>query len=283
MGARCSVQSGYRCTCPPDAPAVGTPLYAERRAHPDAGDLEALEIVTNWVKDGGPFLHLRYADGEFYSILGAKGVNSDGLAFDSGTLGVELHQVLDDISSGALSGTRALIGGDWTRPEAAVDYLHENGFLRGIPWCPSGIWVNGVTSGHLARFFEALLADPRPRVLIGNNRIRGAAAFLRAKFVEVPASASWSVRKEINAVLATIAKNSVVMYCAGMATEAFAWASWKWRQDLTHLDMGHIFDGAFGVRSRVWLSADGKCVRRDTYFSRYAPVMRGEKESFGEF
>ncbi len=282
MTRRCSSEISIQCKCGPDAPAVGTPLYAEKRTHPDAGDLEALRIVTGWIKDGGPCMHLRYADGEFYSIRGHNGTNADGLAFDSSTLGVELHRILVQISNGIARDTRLLVGGDWTNPDHAA-YVWEYGLERTVPWCPSSIWVNGIVSGELAQFFYALLRDPRPKILVGNEKIRGAAGFLGASFIEVPASASWAARGDVGYELRQAHKHTIVMYCAGMASEVFAWTAWKHRTDLTHLDMGHIFDGAFGVKHRAWLQADGNCLRRDTYYSKYAPVMRGEKSSFGEF
>ena len=57
------------CLCPPDAPAVGLPSYMERRAHPDAGDLEAIRLITGWIRSGGPVMYLRFADGEFCLYL----------------------------------------------------------------------------------------------------------------------------------------------------------------------------------------------------------------------
>lgn len=224
-------------------------------------------------------MHLRYADGEFYSIRGQHGVNADGLAFQSETLGVELHKILVQISNG-IAPHRLLVGGDWTNPDHAA-YIREFGFERTVPWCPSSIWVNGIVSGELAKFFEALLRNPSPKILVGSEEIRGAARFLKASFVQVPGSASWSARGDVAYDLRQAPKNAIVMYCAGMASEVFAWTSWKHRTDLTHLDMGHIFDGAFGVRRRAWLSLDGACKRRDTYFEKYAPVFRGEKSGFG--
>ncbi len=282
MTRRCSEEISIKCHCYPDAPRVGTPLYAEKRTHPDAGDLEALRVVTGWIKGGEPCMHLRYADGEFYSIRGQQGVNSDGLAFQPETLGVELHKILIQISNGAARNLPLLVGGDWTIPDHAA-YVWEFGLERTVPWCPSGIWVNGIVSGALAEFFVALLRDPRPKILVGNDSIKGAAGFLGANFISVPASAAWAARGDVGYALRQAPKHAIVMYCAGMASEVFAWTAWNHRPDLTHLDMGHVFDGAFGVRSRSWLSTDGQCKRRDTYFEKYAPVMRGEKSSFGEF
>lgn len=269
------------CKCPENAPKVGEPLYAEQRAHPDAGDLEALRIVTGWVAAKTPCVHLRFADGEFWSILDRKGVNTDGLAFDGGSLGRELATCLKEIAAGTFGGP-ILVGGDWYFPEHEK-YLKDNNLLRRIPWCPSSIWVNGVGSGTLARFFETLLADPRPRILIANKSIAGAATFLKATFFEVAAGGSWRSKDAVASLLKSAPKDAVIMYCAGMASEAFAWASVKQRTDLTHLDMGHIFDGAFGVRNRSWLRPDGVCKRRDIYFDRYVPVITGKREAFGEF
>ncbi len=282
MLKRCSDQVSVKCSCPADAPAVGTPLYAEQRTHPDAGDLEALRIVTGWVASRTPCLHLRFADGEFWSILDRKGVNTDGLGFQGGSLGRALDMCLKEMAAGGLAGKTALVGGDWTFPEHE-EYLKKNNLLQRIPWCPSSIWVNGVCSGELARFFETLLADPRPRILIANRAISGAAGFLRSMFFEISAGGSWDSRGPVSLLLRHAPKDAVIMYCAGMSSEAFAWSSVGERPDLTHLDLGHIFVGAFGIRNRSWLSREGKCERRDTYFTRYVPVILGERKEFGEF
>ncbi len=279
---RCSDQVHIKCSCPPDAPAVGTPLYGEQRTHPDAGDLEALRIVTGWVAARTPCLHLRFADGEFWSILDRSGVNTDGLAFDGKTLGRALDACLKEMASGGLVNRTAIIGGDWYFPEHAK-YLRDNDLIRRIPWCPSSIFVNGVCSGELARFFEALIADPRSRILIANRRISGAATFLKSMFFEVDASASWRSRDSVSILLKHAPKDAVILYCAGMASEAFAWSAAKERPDLSHIDLGHIFDGAFGIRNRSWLNKEGVCERRDTYFARYVPVITGERATFGEF
>ncbi len=270
------------CLCPPDAPAVGLPSYMERRAHPDAGDLEAIRLITGWIRSGGPVMYLRFADGEFYSMMGNGGKNADGMPFYSETLGVELRRVLREIQAGALINQKALIGGDWSLPEASA-WLKKKDLLQRIPWGPVSIWVSGIKSGETAKFFEALLADPRPRIFVGNERLQLAATFLKGTFIPVPAAAAWTARAKVAAALEAAPKDAVVLYCAGMATEAFAWSAHKKRPDLSHLDMGHIFDGAIGNRSRSWLQETGDCSRRDVYFSQYVPVMRGERTSFGEF
>jgi hypothetical protein len=279
---RCSAEISIPCRCAPDAPFVGTSLYAEERTHPDAGDLDALRMVTEWVRAKTPCLHLRFADGEFWSILNRKGINTDGMPFYGESLGPYLDRSLQEMSSGALKGKSAIIGGDWSIPEHEA-YIRKSGFMRTVPWCPSSIWVNGVVSGTLARFFETLLADPRPRVLVANEKISGAATFLRSMFFPIPAHAAWEARAAVASFLKTLPRDTVVLYCAGMASEGFAWESWKERPDLTHLDMGHVFDGAFGIRNRSWLLPDGYCLRRNTYFERYVPVILGKAASFGEF
>ncbi|HXJ72152.1 MAG TPA: hypothetical protein VNM37_04850, partial [Candidatus Dormibacteraeota bacterium] len=163
------------------------------------------------------------------------------------------------------------------------EYLRKNNLFKGIPWGPVAIWASGVKSGELARFFVTLLEDKRPRYFVGNEKLGMAAKYLGARFIPVAPADAWKDRDRVMQALATAEKNAIILYCAGMATEAFAWAArWK-RPDLSHLDMGHIFDGAAGHLSRCWLQPTGECQRRDTYFRQYAPVFRGEKDSFGEF
>ncbi len=279
---RCSREVSVPCRCGADAPKVGSPSYGLLRSHPDAGDLEALDTYTKWLKAGVPCLHPRFADGEFWSILKRSGVNTDGMSFYGDTLGVVLHTMLSEISSTKFHSKYMLVGGDWSIPEH-TRYLEKNGFINSIPWCPSSIWVNGVVSGKLAEFLEALVAEDRPKVLIANGLIQGAADFLRSMFFEIQAKAAWQDRQRALSFIRRLPKDSIVLYCAGMASEGFIFDAFKVRPDLTQLDLGHLFDGAFEIRNRSWLRKEGVCRRRDTYFDRYVPVILGKQSSFGSF
>ena len=149
--SRCSWEISIPCRCTPASPKVGTPEYGLHRTHPDADDLEALRLVTSWLSDGAPLAHLRYSDGEFWTILGRQGVNTDGLRMNAGPFGQELAHILRSVSTGGW-GSRVLVGSDWTIPEHEA-YVRSAGLLESVPWCPSSIWVNGVLSGLLAEFF----------------------------------------------------------------------------------------------------------------------------------
>jgi hypothetical protein len=54
-----------------------------------------------------------------------------------------------------------------------------------------------------------------------------------------------------------------------------AWDNWKARPDITHLDMGHFFDRAYGRDNRMWHNDENP--RRDAYDRHFTHLLRVER------
>jgi len=254
----CSHARYGQCTCRPDDPRVGSTHYAAARRHVDAGDLDALRRMTAWLAAGEPFCHVRYADGEFASILGAAGANCDGQPYLPDTLGVELAVTLARIAVRE-RGTRVLVGGDWRRPVEAWDWLTVRHLHRSVPWCPSQVFVNGIMSGDSRAFLRALHALPGRRYLVANGATGPAVASgLDATVVEVPARGAYPAgTAHAGAFLGRVlAPGDVVLYAAGLGCKPTAWRLFVACPGTSHVDVGCFLDAAAGLRSRSWLQDD---------------------------
>ncbi len=263
------------CPCPPDAPLVGSPEYGSRRAHVDAGDLDALRLITIWVAANSPCLHIRFADGEFDSILGQSGTNTDGQDYQSGTLGKALHTTLHDLQEAAKHDrNHLLIGGDWTGKARRL-YMEQQGLLDSIPWCPSQIFVNGLVSGDTLLFLEAVRQRTGHTYLVANRRVLHVAPSLQATPIEIPQRNAWDgvpAAKEV--LLAQLGPGDLVLYAGGMAMKPLAYDLWQHRPDTAHIDVGCLFDPAVGIYNRSW-STGTPDARLLTYRERYVPWLQG--------
>lgn len=234
--------------------------------------------MEKWLDACSPFCHLRFADGEFNSILGTaspnfgSGSNCDGHEYMTDTLGVALAGVLGEIAAKHPNHGNLLVGGGCWRPSAYVDYLREQGCLERIPWVGGQVFGAGIESLATKRFLVKLHDYAGRKILVGNAGIEGAKHFLGADFIEIPARNCWLKEAETTAELRKrVAPGSVVIYCAGMPAAVYQWRMWKAVPDSTHIDMGHIFDGIFGRESRKWLRWNNG--RRRTYLAKYGPMI----------
>lgn len=244
------------CTCEPGDPEIATPSYSSLRRHVDAGDLDALKLVTRWLLNGEPQCHLRYSDGEFMSMLGTdEPVNSDGQPHLTETLGRELFHVLLDIALGG-GASHVLVGGDWRRPKDTFDWLQHHGFLSSIPWCPSQVFVNGILSGDLMDFLSAVrLAEQK--FLVCNEKVAVVAPGLGAYPLIVPDKGAYDAMGWVGDELRMKARpGAVVLYAAGLGCKPTAWKLFREIEGTSHIDVGCVFDGAAGLQSRSWLSGE---------------------------
>jgi hypothetical protein len=253
----CSIKN-----CPCTAPLkVGTPEYALSRAHPDAGDLDALRLMTTWLHEQNPFVHLRYADGEINAIVRSRtGLNANGEPYDDPGFCHELDLSLNLVAHLRERKRNFLIGGDWSNP-GHRDFLLKNNYLENIPWCPSQVFVNGIMTGDSKLFLEALFG--RYTHLVANKdvckRIDGSFA---GTIVKVSSNSAW---RERDRVVTTIEREmnselDVVVLCAGMASETIGVKLAARHPHLTVIDMGCFFDPAANLESRSWINERDKRV-----------------------
>jgi hypothetical protein len=256
-------------------------LYAERRTDVNQGHLETLARLCEWLERGDPFAHLRFADGEFMCItreLPNGDVNGDGSTHFA-DLGTALGQVLIAMGAAHPDHGQLLVGGDWAGSPTHFNWLREHGLLRTIPWTAGGVFVDGVVSGAILRWLDALRAYPRSIVLVGCDEIRPAARFMRASFVPVPHPNAWLATDETMATLRARAQpGDLVLLCGGQAAKVWGWRLWyDSGRAVSVVDMGHFFDLACGRYTRRWHE---ECDppwdnRRRIYEETITPIVRG--------
>lgn len=263
------------CKCTKTPPQLGTADYAREREHADAGDLTLIEVLTHWVGGGVPYFLGRYADGEFDAMAGRVGTQGDG-SLRTREIGAELSRVLREVGAFLVCNPTApiLVGGDWggcdrRRNLAAVHFGR-------VPWVPNQPLVNGIVSGEVLGFFRAMVSRRERIFLIGNTTLRPVAAPLSATLVEIPARDSFSARQAVYSRLRDqMQSGDIALYCAGMPSAVFAWDMWREIPGTTHMDVGHFFDGAVGVTSRIWLADEGN-ERLTAYRRDVVPRILGD-------
>ncbi len=268
----------------------GTPGYAASRADPNEGWGDALHEIVGKVRSGTPQCHVRYADGEFYSITGRVGLNADGQGFMPDTLGAELHDTLKRIADE--KRPNVLVGGDWRRPLQTWDYLVNNGFHCSVPWCPVQLFVMGIESGLTMDLLVAVRDSPGKKYLVANDIVGQVAPALGATLVRVnlPAvkirqlcdtnvvdpsgygpNGAYADMPEVEKFFrTTLADGDIVIWCAGLGCKPSLYRMFAERPLTTHIDMGCFFDLAVGMVSRTWMTSPPDA-RQKCYLDKYVP------------
>jgi hypothetical protein len=246
-----------QCTCQPGDPPIGDPKYAAKRRHVDAGDLDALRQLTAWLQAGERHCHIRYADGEFLSILGRDGVNTDGQPHQVAGLPLKLASTLNDIAES--DEPNLLIGGDWRRPAEAWPWLVDRGLEQRLPWCPSQVFVNGILSGDLVAWLDAVWEHPDRTFLVANQAVCDAVApGLRAIPVPIVARGAYpeSISQACGYLKGEMRDHDLAIYACGLGGKPMIWDLFESRPETSHIDVGCVFDLATGHRSRSWCLDD---------------------------
>lgn len=269
--------SDSRCPCQPGDPTIGTPGYAQARRHVDAGDLDGLRWVIDRLERGVPFAHVRFADQEFRAMLGGDGTNCDGQPLRPGTLGRELRVTLRSIATRA---SNVLAGGDWKPDE--LEWLVRQNMHTLVRWCPSQVFVNGIASGLTMQFLKLVraVAQRVPATLVSNLEVSKVAPALGAVPVVVASRDAYQDMPMVVRRIIDRPRGSVVLWAAGLGCKPYLWDCFITRPDMTHIDVGCLFDGAVGIYNRTWLSGvlDD---RRRVYMIHYVPWLLSDGREGG--
>jgi hypothetical protein len=264
---------------------------------------EALSLMTSWLKAGEPFCHVRFGDGEFWSILGREGPNADGQEHLGATLGKELAATLFLIESmhTLKQNGHTLVGGYWDWPVKAKDWLVKTGLLDKLPWVPIQCFVCGVEDGGTLAFLEALRARPGKKYLVANGSVGKVAPALGAIHVPItlPRNKEREIRGEIGVVKqvpgaygpgayedmphverflrSQLKPGDAVIWCGGLGCKPTLYRLFVDCPGTTHIDMGCIFDLAVGLPSRTWMT-EPPDARGKVYREKYIPWLLGKSK-----
>ncbi len=240
--------------------------------------------VSYHLSGRSPFFSVRYNDGEmmmmYKTVPEGKMLGTEAnLAPANYQLGAELRDMLHAMAEPA--GWEILIGCSWNTPradklcqkfEAEVDYWD----MRDFNWCNEHWPLDGVVDGSTQGMIDNLRASGNV-VLVTNERLADARHCLGAKLVQVPMHDSWSDRSRIFKECAAHAQadeSCKFIWAAGCGLKPTAWRLFWDFPRTSHVDIGHLFNGVFGLRDYGWMKS-GSGPWYDPYFSRFAPYVRG--------
>lgn len=263
----------------------GTVEYAVNRTDPDEQDKEVMLQLIEWTEKRLPLCHIRIANGEMMSIFRRDGMNCNEQEFRGATLGAELHAMLMDMAAYCdrrkrfdRGGPLFTLGGCWDDPPFTRAWLEWHNLFARLPWTPCQVFVNSVLNGNTLRWLRAVRSRPEKKIVVCNEFVKPVARSLGASWVRIPRP---NCHDEIARIEADIEREiepgAMVFYSAGMAGKPLAWRIWKRHEDTSVFDVGHFWDGAFGVCSRTWLLPDPNCERLNVYKSTIAPFLRGDR------
>jgi hypothetical protein len=234
----------------------------ERRTH-----AQCLDELTAWVADGKPFLSLRITDGELWSMFRYRpetDTTADGneMRYD---LGEAIREIIRDYARLLQTepDCRVQIGTTmFQHPDETTKwlagYVWSLGAAEKFRWINGHDMLDGLIDGRTRKLFETLQTSGR-RVILCCDRAIVETRYCclggrPCDFYPVPKPNAWLHRHSIRDGLFQFADGGFTfLWCTGMGTKPLAWQLFREYPQSSHLDCGHIFDGAFGIMSREWL------------------------------
>ncbi len=255
-----------------------------------------LQLITNWIIRGEPFIHTRYNDGEFdcmFSLLPEERVNCDGSHFYR-SAGDALRESFLDIwrylqdkvatFQNVIIGSQVCCDPEHSGPQAFMAWLstHCLGW-ESLPWGPSDWWAypQGVDEDNMIPLLNEVRRLDSPAVFVSCQENAAVADALEADFVSVPRVDAWRSRERILEDCMRFGKR-LFIWSAGWTGKPLAWQLFR-KNDSSHIDAGSFFDGVFYRPSRDWMNghqdgdAPGVGERRlKWYTNRLVPYLKGE-------
>lgn len=221
--------------------------------------------VIDRLRDRVPFFSIRFNDGEmqmmYRSVPEGKVLGTDANPCRANyELGDAMGNTLYDISKSP-DRENVLIGCSWGTDRA--DDLGRGPFdrdvkamnLEGANWTDEHWPLDGVTDGSTVRMIEQLAEGPQPVLLVTCPKLAQAArCFGPCAYLTVSPEDSWGDREEVYEACRGFAEpGAVFVWAAGCGLKPTAWRLWREFPRSSHLDIGHLFNGAFGLRDYGWL------------------------------
>jgi len=209
-----------------------------------------VDTFTAHLDRGEPFSYLRYNDGEWLSILGARGRNGDGHDFFADTLGRKLGESLEYAASLAPRNQRYYVGLHGIYYQDPIQrFLLARRLGRQVHWVGDNLFSYGLLDFSTKRFLEAVQRFPGPKYLVANPSLAPVARGLGCTHVIVPRIDCYlTIDRAEEAIRFRGA--GIVVCCAGMASECLLARLHRGNPAGTYVDCGHIFDAMVGVFSR---------------------------------
>lgn len=140
-----------------------------------------------------------------------------------------------------------------------------------------GHWpLEAVADGSVYRLLDALRARGNV-VFVSHEGARGAAACMGAEFVLCRPADSYETQHHVQAKAWPLAhQGKTFVWAGGYGLKPLMHDLWDAAPQSTHIDVGHLFDPAFGRVDRSWV-ADPRHPWHAPYFDRFVPYVKGFK------
>ncbi len=251
---------------------------------------ENLQWLTEAVRSGEPFTHLRWNDGEAKTMLGLVG--------EDATTSHE-HHCYKDLGERLLSSftemcqesrNTCMSVGSYICDEPyslyadeLLAYVAEKKLAEGVPWATGDVWYSRdelVSADLIKGLLQAVRESGRWRdvVLVSNSTVEPARWCLKSFYVEVPKVNAWETREQVRSrLLQYDGDNTLFVWCSGLPGKVWAWELHKVYPGTSHLDLGHLFDGVYGLENRAWQKRKAGLHYRE-YTDIFAPWVRSFHE-----
>ncbi len=218
-----------------------------------------------------PFIHLRYGDGEWYSMLGRRGRNADGHDFFPETLGRDLRESLDYAAT-ISPGGRCYVGLSefWDHPAIHV-YMAARPWLDRIRWVGASLLPLGLRDFSTRRFFEAVRGYRGRKYLVANASLALVARGLACTHVVIPQVDCYLEIGRAERMCA-FRGPGIMLCCAGMASEGLLARLHRQNPAGTYIDCGHVFDAMIGRLTRAYTQENAGGIV-DFLFDHYTPLF----------
>jgi hypothetical protein len=228
-----------------------------------------VETLARHVESGNPFVYLRYSDGEWYSLLGARGTNCDGHDFLPATMGLELESVLSEVSRQPADGSLVYVGTTTSLLQVFIqEYIAANRLTDSVAWVSASLFPLGLYDLSTRRFVEAAAGYSGPKWLVANRHLAPIARALGCCHVVIPERNCYAHIDEIESAM-RYRGPGLVLCCASMASECLIWRLFRHNPAATYVDCGSIFDWMIGRENRREASSHRELLRRE-----YFPLFR---------
>lgn len=134
--------------------------------------------------------------------------------------------------------------------------------IESYNWAHEHWPLEGACDGSMRRLIEAA-QEAGPACLVTSEKLAAAGKLFDRVFL-IPGEDSWAARHEVHHSLALLAARDMTFFwAAGAGLKPTAWRLWREFPRTTHVDVGHVFNGALGLRDYGWLQ------RKDGWWDRY--------------
>ncbi len=246
-------------------------------------------IVTNpcdWVierlRSGTPFFTTRINDGEMIQMFRTR---DEGALLGTDANLAYVHRECGDALVGMLvqvcvdSRVENILVGHccYDDPNHELNKMFMGsgfGSLLRFQHEAGGHWpLDGVVDGSTIRMLDAV-RESLKAVLVTSHPLRDASLCLYAPTVMVSRQDSWNGREDVYDDCRTYAEDGAIfVWAAGGGLKPTAWRLFREFPQSSHLDVGHLFNGALGLRDYGWLQrGDGPW--HEAYFRDFAPYVQ---------